>query len=162
MPVNGLLIRDLLLMYPFYGPDFKVECPTGPGKHMNLFEVAQEIVRRLSSIVTLAGGAPFTAAPGNSRKILIGAITSSFTSTSMATTERAQELASNGMDRFNRTGDRPVRPACSGSRTEVSESSDGRNDQTTGGGRLGAQVSRWQFRWCKFKGSWDKPFPLIT
>jgi hypothetical protein len=37
-------------MYPFYGPDFKVECPTGSGKYMTLFEVAHEIARRLSSI----------------------------------------------------------------------------------------------------------------
>jgi hypothetical protein len=50
MPVNGLIIRGLLLMYPFYGPDFKVECPTGSGKYMTLFEVAKEIARRLSSI----------------------------------------------------------------------------------------------------------------
>jgi len=50
MPVNGLIIRGLLLMYPFYGPDFKVECPTGSGKYMTLFEVAKEISRRLSSI----------------------------------------------------------------------------------------------------------------
>ena len=50
MPVNGLLIRGLLQMYPFYGPDFKVECPTGSGKYMTLFEVAKEISRRLSSI----------------------------------------------------------------------------------------------------------------
>jgi hypothetical protein len=50
MPVNGLIIRGLLQMYPFYGPDFKVECPTGSGKYMTLFEVAKEIGRRLSSI----------------------------------------------------------------------------------------------------------------
>ena len=50
MPVNGLIMRGLLQMYPFYGPDFKVECPTGSGKYMNLFEVAKEINRRLSSI----------------------------------------------------------------------------------------------------------------
>jgi hypothetical protein len=50
MPVNGLLIRGLLQMYPFYGPDFKVECPTGSGNYMTLFEVAKEIARRLSSI----------------------------------------------------------------------------------------------------------------
>jgi hypothetical protein len=50
MPVNGLIIRGLLLMYPFYGPDFKVECPTGSGKYMTLFEVAKEIARRLSSM----------------------------------------------------------------------------------------------------------------
>jgi hypothetical protein len=50
MPVNGLIIRGLLLMYPFYGPDFKVECPTGSGHYMTLFEVAREIGKRLSSI----------------------------------------------------------------------------------------------------------------
>jgi len=50
MPVNGLIIRGLLQMYPFYGPDFKVECPTGSGKYLTLFEVAKEIGRRLSSI----------------------------------------------------------------------------------------------------------------
>ena len=48
MPVNALIIRGILLMYPFYGPDFKVECPTGSGKYLNLFEVAQELGRRLS------------------------------------------------------------------------------------------------------------------
>jgi hypothetical protein len=37
-------------MYPFYGPDFKVACPTGSGKYMTLFEVAKEIARRLSTI----------------------------------------------------------------------------------------------------------------
>jgi hypothetical protein len=50
MPVNGLLIRGLLNLYQFYGDDFKVECPTGSGKYMTLFEVAKEIARRLSSI----------------------------------------------------------------------------------------------------------------
>ena len=50
MPVNGLIIRGLLQMYPFYGPDFKVECPTGSGKYMTLFEVAQEISKRLSKM----------------------------------------------------------------------------------------------------------------
>jgi Mannosylglycerate hydrolase MGH1-like glycoside hydrolase domain len=49
MPVNGLLIRSLLNLYQFYGDDFKVECPTGSGTYMTLFEVAQEIARRLSS-----------------------------------------------------------------------------------------------------------------
>jgi hypothetical protein len=50
MPVNALLIRGLLNLYQFYGDDFKVECPTGSGKYMTLFEVAKEIARRLSSI----------------------------------------------------------------------------------------------------------------
>ena len=57
MPVNALLIRGILLMYPFYGPDFKVECPTGSGKYLNLFEVAQELGRRLSrTFLRDAGG----------------------------------------------------------------------------------------------------------
>jgi len=51
MPVNGLLIRGLLNLYQFYGDDFKVECPTGSGKYMTLFEVAKELARRLSSII---------------------------------------------------------------------------------------------------------------
>src|SRR4029079_566517 len=50
MPVNVLLIRGLLNMYRFYGDDFRVECPTGSGTSMTLFEVAQEIARRLSTI----------------------------------------------------------------------------------------------------------------
>ncbi|MGC2111815.1 MAG: glucosidase [Candidatus Korobacteraceae bacterium] len=50
MPVNGLIIRGLLNMYPFYGDDFKVECPTGSGNYMTLFEVSKEIARRLSTI----------------------------------------------------------------------------------------------------------------
>jgi hypothetical protein len=50
MPVNVLLIRGLLNLYQFYGDDFKVECPTGSGNLMTLFEVAREIGRRLSSI----------------------------------------------------------------------------------------------------------------
>ena len=48
MPVNVLIIRALLNLYGFYGDDFKVECPTGSGRHMTLFEVAQEISRRLA------------------------------------------------------------------------------------------------------------------
>jgi hypothetical protein len=49
MPVNLLIVRALVNLYTFFGDDFKVECPTGSGQHMTLFEVAQEIVRRLTS-----------------------------------------------------------------------------------------------------------------
>ncbi len=49
-PVNVLLVRALLNLYAFYGPGFTVECPTGSGVQMNLFEVAREIGRRLTSI----------------------------------------------------------------------------------------------------------------
>ena len=50
MPVNTLIVRGLLNLYAFYGDDFTVECPTGSGHRMTLFEVAREITRRLSSI----------------------------------------------------------------------------------------------------------------
>jgi hypothetical protein len=49
-PVNVLIVRGLLNFYGFYGDDFTVECPTGSGKRMNLFEVAKEISRRLATI----------------------------------------------------------------------------------------------------------------
>jgi hypothetical protein len=48
MPVNTLIVRALLNLYAFYGDEFTVECPTGSGRYMNLFEVAQEITRRLT------------------------------------------------------------------------------------------------------------------
>jgi hypothetical protein len=48
MPVNVLLIRALLNLYQFYGDEFKVECPTRSGRYMTLFEVSQELVRRLT------------------------------------------------------------------------------------------------------------------
>jgi hypothetical protein len=50
MPVNGLIIRALLQYYAYYGNDFTIECPTGSGRQMNLYQVAEEISRRLSSI----------------------------------------------------------------------------------------------------------------
>jgi hypothetical protein len=50
MPVNGLIIRALLNYFMFYGKEFTVECPTGSGRLMNLYEVAGEISRRLASI----------------------------------------------------------------------------------------------------------------
>ena len=50
MPVNSLIIRALANYYAYYGDDFTVECPTGSGRHMNLYQVAEEITRRLASI----------------------------------------------------------------------------------------------------------------
>jgi hypothetical protein len=50
MPVNALIIRGLVQLYRFYGDDLSVECPTGSGTRMTLFEVAREISRRLASI----------------------------------------------------------------------------------------------------------------
>jgi hypothetical protein len=50
MPVNVLLIRALLQYYLYYGDNFKIECPTGSGRLMNLYEVSKEIAARLTRI----------------------------------------------------------------------------------------------------------------
>jgi hypothetical protein len=50
MPVNLLIIRALLQYYLFYGDDFRIECPTGSGRMMTLFQVAKEIASRLEGI----------------------------------------------------------------------------------------------------------------
>jgi hypothetical protein len=49
-PVNAVLIRALLQYYTYYGDRFKIECPTGSGKQMNLFEVSRELANRLTRI----------------------------------------------------------------------------------------------------------------
>jgi hypothetical protein len=53
MPVNMIIVRALLNYYQFYGDDFKIECPTRSGRMMTLYQVAEEIARRLSSIFLL-------------------------------------------------------------------------------------------------------------
>lgn len=50
MPLNVLILRALLQMYSYYGDDFLVECPTGSGNKMTLYQVAEELVNRLSKI----------------------------------------------------------------------------------------------------------------
>jgi hypothetical protein len=49
-PVNLLIVRALVLLYEYYGNNFKIECPTGSGRHMNLLEIAREIGDRLIGI----------------------------------------------------------------------------------------------------------------
>jgi hypothetical protein len=49
MPVNLLIIRALINLYEFFGDDFKVQCPSGSGRYMTLFEIAKEIQRRLAA-----------------------------------------------------------------------------------------------------------------
>jgi hypothetical protein len=50
MPVNVLIIRALLRYHEYYGNQFTVECPTGSGRHMTLFQVAEELSGRLTAI----------------------------------------------------------------------------------------------------------------
>jgi hypothetical protein len=53
MPLNVLLIRALINYYCYYGPNFRVECPTGSGRRLTLYEVAQELTERLTRIFLL-------------------------------------------------------------------------------------------------------------
>jgi len=50
MPVNMLIVRALLQYYLYYGDRFTIECPTGSGRHMTLYQVAEEISGRLANI----------------------------------------------------------------------------------------------------------------
>ena len=50
MPVNGLIIRALMQYYSYYGDDFTLECPTGSGRQMTLYQVAEELSHRLTGI----------------------------------------------------------------------------------------------------------------
>ena len=50
VPVNALIIRGLLQYYAYYGNEFTVECPTGSGRQMNLYQVAEEISGRIASL----------------------------------------------------------------------------------------------------------------
>jgi len=50
MPVNALIIRGLLQYYAYYGNAFTIACPTGSGRQMTLYQVAEELTRRLTRI----------------------------------------------------------------------------------------------------------------
>jgi hypothetical protein len=50
VPMNGLIVRALLQYYSYYGNEFTIECPTRSGRRMNLYQVAEELVARLSAI----------------------------------------------------------------------------------------------------------------
>jgi hypothetical protein len=50
MPVNVLIVRALLQFYLYYGDSFRIECPTGSGNEMTLYEVAKDLTDRLSSL----------------------------------------------------------------------------------------------------------------
>jgi hypothetical protein len=77
MPVNAMIIRALLNFYLYYGDNFKIECPTGSGKLMNLFEVSKEIADRLTRTFlrdpsTSSGQAPSTGSGQAGRRPVYG------------------------------------------------------------------------------------------
>ena len=101
MPVNAMIIRALLQFYLYYGDNFKVECPTGSGRMMNLFEVAKEIADRLTGYfsATSMAGVRFTAARRSSSPIPIGATKSCSTVLPRRQRCRARCKPSDRMDR---------------------------------------------------------------
>ena len=50
MPMQLMLIRALVNQYAHLGNNFKIECPIGSGRQLNLLEIAQELARRLSRL----------------------------------------------------------------------------------------------------------------
>src|SRR5262245_1902109 len=50
MPINQLIIQSLRKLYSYFGNDFTVECPTGSGHRMNLWQIGDELARRLTNI----------------------------------------------------------------------------------------------------------------
>jgi len=52
MPMQLMLIRALVNQYAHLGNNFKVECPVGSGRQLNLLEVSQELARRVSRLFT--------------------------------------------------------------------------------------------------------------
>jgi hypothetical protein len=63
-PVNFLLIESLQKFHHYLGDDFKVECPTGSGQMLTLWEVASELSQRLTRI--------FLKNPGGQRPVYGG------------------------------------------------------------------------------------------
>jgi hypothetical protein len=49
-PINYLLIEALERYHHFYGEEMRVECPTGSGQRLTLFEVSQELRRKLANL----------------------------------------------------------------------------------------------------------------
>ena len=60
-PVNFLIIEALQRFHHYYGDDFLVECPTGSGTMLTLWEISQELSRRLTRI--------FLRGPGGRRPV---------------------------------------------------------------------------------------------
>jgi hypothetical protein len=64
MPLNAMLIDALRSFHSYYGPDFRVEFPTGSGRRLDLNEIADELARRVARL--------FARRPDGSRACLSG------------------------------------------------------------------------------------------
>jgi hypothetical protein len=52
-PMNFLIIEALQKFHHYYGPDFKVDYPTGSGRSASLDEIAHELSARLTGVFTI-------------------------------------------------------------------------------------------------------------
>jgi len=50
LPLNFLLVESLQKFHYYFGDEFKVEFPSGSGKHVSLWDVACDLSRRLNRI----------------------------------------------------------------------------------------------------------------
>jgi hypothetical protein len=50
VPLNTLLIQALLQHYLYYGNRLRLECPTGSGQRLNLYEIAEHLTQRLAAV----------------------------------------------------------------------------------------------------------------
>ena len=50
MPLNYLLIDALRRFHSYYGPEFRVECPVGSGRKLDLAGIANELAARLARL----------------------------------------------------------------------------------------------------------------
>ena len=50
LPLNALLVNALLQHYLYYGNRLRIECPTGSGQRLSLYEVAELITSRLAAL----------------------------------------------------------------------------------------------------------------
>ncbi len=65
--MNFLLVESLQKFHHYLGDDFTVECPTGSGTMLTLWQVADEISRRLTSIFLAGEGGRRPVFGGDSR-----------------------------------------------------------------------------------------------
>jgi hypothetical protein len=49
-PVNYLIVESLQKFHHYYGPDFRIECPSGSGRYLTLEGIASEIAHRLTRL----------------------------------------------------------------------------------------------------------------
>ena len=115
IPMNYLLIESLQKFHRYLGDDWTVECPTGSGRHLSLWEVSLELSRRLGRIFArdpATGRRPVSAVTRNSRPTRTGTRTRCSTNISTPTPARPRRQSPDrvdGADRQNPATNRGTR-----------------------------------------------------